>query len=215
MMINRDKIVINSSSGRAVCNMFLTHSERSRNIAILFPGGDNSTDVPTLHYARKAALLCGCDVLSLEYGFQINYNTLSQPEIINAVTDECYYVIDCCLEREYERIFFISKSIGHFISFRVEKKLNNKSIKHICYTPVDANTDDIVKNECIVFTGTKDKWLSQESGSKLSCYDNIKLIQVENAVHSLEVDDDYNQSIRILEYITDKCSEFIKKHMIN
>jgi len=46
-MINRDEVSINSSFGRGVNNMLLTHSKWSKNIAIIFPGGDNSTDVPT------------------------------------------------------------------------------------------------------------------------------------------------------------------------
>jgi len=213
-MINRTEISINSSFGREVNNMFLTHSEGSKNIAILFPGGDNSTDVPTLHYARKAALLCGCDVLSLEYGYQIVYSTLSHSDIMSTVINECYEVINRCLKKEYERIFFISKSMGHFVSLRISNDLDYKKIKHICYTPVDKNVCDIVKNECIVFTGTKDKWLTQDSRNDLSNYKNVDLVQIDNAVHSLEIDDNYNESIRILEYVTDKCSEFIGKNMI-
>jgi predicted alpha/beta-hydrolase family hydrolase len=213
-MINRNEIALNSSFGRIVSNMFLSHGEGSKNIAILFPGGDNSTDVPTLHYARKAALLSGCDVLSLEYGYTINYSTLSQPEIMDTVTGECYEVIKRCLKREYERIFLISKSMGHFISLRIAEQLDIKNIKHICYTPIDAHVSNIVKNECIVFTGTKDKWLTKDGRNELAKYSKIDLIQVENAVHSLEVDDNFKQSIRILEYITDKCSDFIKSNMV-
>jgi len=104
-MINRSVITLNSSFGRVVNNMFLSHGEGSKNIAILFPGGDNSTDVPTLHYARKAALLAGCDVLSLEYGYRVNYSTLSQPEKMDTVTDECHEVIKRCVKKEYERVF--------------------------------------------------------------------------------------------------------------
>jgi hypothetical protein len=208
-MIKRDEINYNSSFGRVTNNMLLTHGEGSKNIAILFPGGDNSTDVPTLHYARKAALLSGCDVLCLEYGCSVGYNTLSQPEILNKVANECEGVIRQCIAKDYKKIFFISKSIGHVISFRIDEKLGNK-INHICYTPINANVDDILKRECIVFTGTKDKLLTVDSRKILSNRENIKLVIIENAVHSLEIDDNYKESIRILEYVTDKCSEFIK-----
>lgn len=40
-MINRNEIALNSSFGRVVNNMFLSHGEGSKNIAVLFPGGDN------------------------------------------------------------------------------------------------------------------------------------------------------------------------------
>jgi hypothetical protein len=212
-MIDKNEVTLNSSFGRVVNNMFLYHVEESKNIAILFPGADNSTDIPTLHYARKAALLSGCDVLSLEYGYAINYNTLSQPEIIDTVIDECYEVIKRCVKNEYERIFLISKSMGHFISLRISEQLDIKRIKHICYTPIDINDSDIVKYECVVFTGTKDKWLSMAARNELANYSNVDFIQMKDAVHSLEIDDNYKQSIKILEYITDKCFDFIKNNV--
>jgi len=71
----------------------------------------------------------------------------------------------------------------------------------------------MVKNKCIVFTGTKDKWLTKEYRNKLASYSNIDVVEVENAGHSLEVDDDYKQSIWIIEYMTDKRSDFIKHNM--
>ena len=213
-MINRSIITINSRFGREANSMFLSHSEGSRNLAILFPGRKNSTDVPTLYYARKAALLAGCDFLSLEYGYRANVSTMSRTEIIDTVKDECLEVINRCMKKEYERIFFISKSMGHFFSLRITDKFDKKIIKHICYTPIDEHVIEIVKNECIVFTGTKDKLLSEESRNELAKYSNVVLIQVENAVHSLEIEDDYKQSIRILEYITDKCSDFIRENMV-
>lgn len=108
-MINRSEITLNLSFGRTVNNMFLAHSEGGKNIAILFPGGDNTTDVPTLHYTRKAALLAVCDVLSLEYGYRVDYATIAQPEIMDIVTLECHEVINRCVKEEYERIFFKQK----------------------------------------------------------------------------------------------------------
>jgi len=97
---------------------------------------------------------------------------------------------------------------------RIAGQLDSKRVKHICYTPIDSHVNEIVKNECIVFTGTKDKWLTKNARNELANHSNIILIQVENAVHSLEIDDDYKQSIRILEYITDKCSDLIKDNMV-
>jgi len=104
--------------------------------------------------------------------------------------------------------------MGHYFSLRIAEQLDSKRIKHICYTPIDAHISEIVKNECIVFTGTKDKWLTKDGRNELANYSNIDLIQVENAVHSLEIDDNYKQSIRILEYITDKCYEQYGKNVL-
>jgi hypothetical protein len=214
-MIERSEIVINSSFGKQIANMFLTHSEGSKNIAILFPGANNSTDVPTLHYGRKAALLCGCDVLSIEYGYKIGYVTLSKPEIMSLVIKDCREAVNHCLRRGYERIFFISKSMGYFISLKIDNEFDVKSIRHISYTPVTANVKDIANRDCIVITGTKDKWFTMDDRNELLRRGNVELILLENAGHSLEIDDNYSESISILGHITDRCAEYIKRNMIN
>jgi hypothetical protein len=40
---------------------------------------------------------------------------------------------------------------------------------------------------------------------------NVQLMQIENAVHSLEIDDNYEESIEILKRVTKKCADFIKR----
>lgn len=94
--------------------------------------------------------MAGCDVLSLENGYRFDYGMITQPEIMDTVTAECHEVIKRCVKKEYERIFFISKSIGHSFSLKITEQLDNKRIKHICYTPIDAHVSEIVKNDCIV-----------------------------------------------------------------
>lgn len=213
-MIIRTEVSYNSRFGRTVSNQLLSHEKGAKNLAILFPGGDNSTDIPTLHYARKAALICGCNVLSLEYGYNIGYATLNEPEIIRAVADECNEVIEQTLLETYEQLFLISKSMGHFISFKIDELSKSKIIRHICYTPVTANIEEISKRNCKVFTGSKDKWITNESVESIKSLPNIDLRIIENGVHSLEIDDDYVASIRILEVVTKECADYINQYMI-
>jgi hypothetical protein len=64
-----------------------------------------------------------------------------------------------------------------------------------------------------VLTGTKDKWFLEADIQKLKGLMDIELVVVENAVHSLEIDDDYKASIKILEEITDDCASYIRKYI--
>lgn len=206
-MIKREVISIKSKSGNIIDNMFLSHSEDIKNIAIIFPGGDNSTDIPTLHYARKAALLCDCDVLSIKYG----YNNFNEENNMDIVIEECYNLITKCLNKNYTNVFFISKSIGNTISFKVSEMLGDKPIKYISYTPISENVIDLATKQCIIFTGTNDKWISKKDIKELMNKSNVELMQIENAVHSLEIDDNYEESIEILKRVTKKCADFIKR----
>lgn len=208
-MIKRDVVSIESKSGNIIDNMFLSHSEGTKNIAIIFPGGDNLTDIPTLHYARKAALLCDCDVLSIKYG----YNNFNEESNMNIVIEECYNLIAKCLNKDYSNVFFISKSIGNTISFRVSEMLEDRSIKYISYTPISENVIDLATKQCIVFTGTNDKWISKKDIEELMNKSNVQLMQIENAVHSLEIDDNYEESIEILKRVTEKCADFIRRNI--
>lgn len=208
-MIKREVISIKSKSGNIIDNMFLSHSESTKSIVIIFPGGDNSTDIPTLHYARKAALLCGCDVLSIKYG----YNNFNEENNMNIVIEECYNLIAKCLNRNYSNVFFISKSIGNTISFRVSEMLEDRSIKYISYTPISENVINLATKQCIVFTGTNDKWISKKDIEELMNKSNVQLMQIENAVHSLEIDNNYEESIEILKRVTEKCADFIKRNI--
>lgn len=209
-MIKRSAITVQSKLGHSIHNMFLTHEEGVKSLAVLFPGGDNSTDVPTLHYARKAALLAGCDVLSIQYSNKLGHDL----EVLNTVSEESFQVVAKALQNKYLQLFCINKSIGHSVAFRVDDRLNGMNIHHICYTPLAVHVTDIIKRKCMVLTGTKDKWFSKEDIQKLESLMDIELVTVENAVHSLEIDDDYKASIKILEKITDDCASYIQKFIV-
>jgi hypothetical protein len=210
LVINRGEITYDSKSGIQTHNMLLTHNTTSKNLAILFPGGDNSTDIPTLHYARKAALLAGCDILSLQYG----YYSLNNSEIVNKVVEECYEIIQRAFTQGYLKIFLICKSVGHFIALRTGDMLIDKEINFVCYTPLSNNIESIKKLNALVITGTNDKWCCTNDSDALIALPNIELLRVKNAAHSLEIDDDYERSIEILQEITDRCSCYIRKNML-
>ena len=210
--IARSAITIQSKLGHSVQNLLLTHGAGSKSLAVLFPGGENSTDVPTLHYARKAALLAGCDVLSIEYSDKIGYD----PEVLAIVAEESCQVVAKALQNGYAQLFYINKSIGHSIAFRVDERFTNANldIRHICYTPLAVHVVDIKKRKCLVLTGTKDKWFSKEDVQEIKDLRDVELVAVENAVHSLEIDDDYHASLKILEKITDACAGYIQKFIV-
>lgn len=210
-MIERSLIKIDSKHINENHIQFLKHQKRSNNLVVIFPGGDNSTDIPTLHYARKAALLVGCDVLSLKYGVSPSKLDFQDKNLYMTLIEECFIAMNRVNFREYEKIFFISKSIGNLIAIDVDNEHFNSEVTHIFYTPVEALIDKIQDQNCIVFTGEKDKFIKKESISLLKKCSNTKVYQFPNAVHSLEVNDDISESFRILESVTEILSEYLEK----
>jgi len=213
-MIERSWIEIDSKYIKKYYVQFLKHTKKSNALAVIFPGGDNSTDIPTLHYARKAALLKGCDILNLQYGVHKCEVDINDKELYKALVEECFLAINKVNHSDYEIIFFISKSFGNSIALDVDKEYLNSKVVHIFYTPLSQMVDQIKKSTCLILTGTKDKYFDSESIEKLVDCTNVEVHQFENAVHSLEVNDDVWESIKILERATKVCSEYIEAHLV-
>lgn len=206
-MIERSFIKIDTKYVDENQIQFFKHRNHSNKLVIIFPGGNNSTDIPTLHYARKAALLIGCDVLSLKYASKLDFN---DSDNYKTLTKACFSAINEVNFSAYEKIFFISKSIGNIIALDVDNEYFNSKLTHIFYTPLEDLVDKIQSKNCLVFTGTNDKFIKKESVEVMLKYPNAEVHQFPNAVHSLEVNDDVSESLKILERATKLCSEYLE-----
>lgn len=206
-MINRSFIKVKSSFGYEIENLYFAHSSKANSIVIIFPGSDYSCDKPVLHYARKAALLSGCDVLSLEYGsFNSSKETLD--DFLDRIIKESYEAVQLCLANTYENIYFISKSLGTIVAGEISELIGYKKINNLFLTPIKDTTKYIMKSNCSIVVGTNDKFFSRKDIDNITNpYVDIHI--VEGAVHSLEVDD-YIKSIQILSDVTKICADFVK-----
>ena len=208
-MISKSIIKVNSSFGHEINNLYLTHSPESKSIAVLFPGGDGTCDKPVLHYARKAVLLSGCDVLSLEYGY-VRTDKTYKKEFFEQTVKEVKEAIEKCLENSYEKIYFISKSAGTRIAGEISKSMGYDKVRNLFMTPVVYAIPHIINSECTVIAGTKDKLFPREYIDKISASPSVHLNILNNAAHSLEIEDDCMESLKILSVVTKICADFVK-----
>ncbi|MFA5523415.1 MAG: hypothetical protein WDA24_03575 [Tissierellales bacterium] len=169
-----------------------------------------SCDRPLLHYARKAALLSGCDVLSLEYGY-FKTNNSFRSDYLEQTIHEAYETIQIALSNSYKRIFFISKSLGTSIAGNISELLGYDIINNMFLTPISHTIPHIIKSKCTVVVGTNDKFFSKENIDLIATYSSVNLHIINDAKHSLEVDEDCMKSIEILKDITGLCLDFVSK----
>jgi hypothetical protein len=209
-LINKSFIKVKSSWGHDINNLFLTQSPKSDSIVILFPGGDYSCDKPLLHYARKATLLSGCDVLSLEYGY-FKTNNSFKIDFLEQIIKEAYEAIQIALSNSYKRIYFISKSLGTSVAGEMSNLIGYDKINNLFLTPTSHTIPHIINSRCVVVVGSNDKFFSKENIDTISTYSSVDLHIINNAAHSLEVDDNYRESLEILSYVTNLCESFICK----
>lgn len=207
-MINKSTVQVKSNFGHEINNLFLTQTPKSNSIVILFPGGEGNCDKPLLHYARKATLLSGCDVLSLEYGFY-RANKDYNEEFFKQTVEEVKEAINKCSCSSYENIYFISKSVGTIIAGEISKVIGYDKVSNLFLTPTINTIPYIENSKCTVVVGTKDKFFPKEYIEKVSNLSSVNLKTINNATHSLEIGDNYIKSLEILGAVAKLCESFV------
>lgn len=134
-MIDVSDIVVKAYEGHDIHSEFYEQSEKDKSFVVIFPGGDGSCDKPLIHYARKAALIAGHDVLCLSYGRKEPVKSLV--DSLEVETKECYDAICKCISENYRNIYFISKSLGTGIAGRISRELGYDKVNNIFLTPIN------------------------------------------------------------------------------
>ena len=183
-------------------------------IAVLFPGIGYHCDKPLLYYSAK---------LSVQHQYElvkITYTNLSR-SIPEAYAD-AYAQTEKYLENidwnQYEDILFISKSIGTAVAAAYAQK-HDIHCRNIYYTPL-AQTFDFAPQSGIAFHGTKDSWVETAVIAEKCQEYNLPLHIIENANHSLELEDAHcsspsriksvvPQSLRILTNVMELAEQYI------
>lgn len=207
-MIEFSTIVVKAYEGHDIHNEFYRQTEGGDSLVVIFPGGNYSCDRPLLHYARKAALLCGHDVLCISYG---RNKVNKEVPFLELEVKESFEAIKKCMTPNYKNIFFVSKSLGTTISGRISKEMGYDKVKSIYMTPLSEALEHITSTKCIVIAGTNDKFLPQESITYLKQYDNVELYLFEGARHSMELDDDLEGCLKILGDVTHICERIFRE----
>lgn len=209
-MVNKSYTTVKSTWGHNINNLYLTHNPKSDTIVILFPGADYSCDKPLLHYARKVGLLSGCDVLCLEYGY-FKTSNFYHPDYLERTLSEVKETIQLCLSNPYKHIYFISKSLGTIIAGEVSSSLGYEKIHNLFLTPIASTFQHITSTKCTVVIGSKDKQFPAEYIEKIRTLPSVALHIIDNAAHSLEVEDSWKESIEILSVLTNLYERFVDK----
>lgn len=211
-MIEREYIRLNSKCGMDIVNQLHTHTEGSEALVVLFPGYSYSCESPLLYYTRKAAMLSGCDTLSLEFSFLPDGSRMSD-EDLRRITEESFTTIENAIRnRNYKTIVFISKSIGSLAAGEIGQRMGYKNVLQIFLTPLPESLPYIMKSDCMAVVGTKDKYMTGDFISALKKCPSVELKIIDGVGHSLENNDCCKESISLLQQVTGLCEGYIKKH---
>ncbi|AAK78013.1 hypothetical protein BJV85_000135 [Clostridium acetobutylicum] len=183
--------------------------ENSSALTVIFPGINYGHEKPLLYYARKAAAQNNIDILCINYKNKISWEDIGK-QSIEDVAIEIKGIIKNVIEKKYDNIYFLGKSVGTEIAGCTSSKLNIDNIKFLYLTPIEETLKYIVDRKCIVVSGTKDEFFKSECINKIRENKNVKLMLFEGANHSLEIKDDIIRSLRILDNVAQLYLDFFK-----
>lgn len=180
----------------------------NKKIAIIFPGIGYSSERPLLYYARKVLQKNGYEVINIDYsGIEkdsilesvdgssvsngVAVNRISKDKLLELVSKAIEVVrnqfdrIDYSL---YDRIIFVSKSVGAVVSAVYAKRIGINPY-NIMITPLDY-AFQFVDEECgCVFCGEDDPLVNFQSIRSICKEKKINFYDFKSANHSLETED--------------------------
>ncbi|WP_167958024.1 hypothetical protein [Anaerosporobacter faecicola] len=176
-----------------------------KKIIIFFPGIGYGVNCPLFYYADFIAETKGYERFSVDYG-----NLLSdQSKPLEHRLDELRnYELKQLREipfNEYEKIIFLSKSIGTVEAGWISNRLN-LPVTQVFLTPIK-ETLPYCTSDCKIVIGTKDKCYPMYK--EHSEYNNVNILCVNGANHLLEIEKEPYKSMNIVKQVM----EFIMKNV--
>lgn len=162
----------------------------SEKIAVIFPGIGYTCDKPLLYYGAKFAMEHGYEVVRLPYGGfpkKVKGDRKKMEKSFALALDQSREMLGKIRWEDYDRILFISKSIGTAVAAAYGKE-KGLQVRHVFFTPLK-ETFSFGVSDAVAFHGTADPW-AEDSDIEEGCREaGIPLYITEGANHSLETGD--------------------------
>lgn len=200
-------VIYKSKNEKDIINDFYHDEDKNHSLVVLFPGVNYNFEKPLLYYARKLASIEEMDVLCIRYGYKLSKDDIGT-EIIKTIADEILPVIKKFSYKKYNKLYFISKSIGGEIAGDIAKNIGYENVRSFYLTPTPSTIQHMIEANVYTIIGTKDPIFSEKNIKALEDCKNIKMTLIKNAQHSLEVDNNIQESVEILGKVTAIYKEF-------
>lgn len=194
-----------------------THFDNdARKLCVLLSGTNYLYDKPLMYYANMAMLQQGYDVVQVNYTYEDAF--FEQPITLIAtqiLKDVKSVIVDVCQRVAYDDILFVGKSLGTLpMSFHFSQKQETYP-KLIMLTPLLQQEEVYTKllaieNELLLIIGDADPHYDQQKVATLNEKDNVSVLVISDANHSLDVvPNDMEKSLASLTKTMQRIRAFI------
>lgn len=178
-----------------------------KKLAVLFPGWGYGQEKPLLYYGNEAMVQQGYETLRLSYGNLTQDERYSIEERRENIKKKVLSELAQVEWETYDKVIFLSKSIGTVMAGIAEKELGLKNVYQIFLTPLPQTLPFFKAGKCKVFAGTKDKYLGAEELRNYCEEHGIFYRQFEGVGHSMEDTQDVLRSLEIMKEIVKEYKE--------
>ncbi len=205
--------------GELVPNNFFHQNAEADHLAILFPGIGYTCQMPLLYYQTGLFLWSlGADVLWVEYSYnRADFQSLPDSEQKNWFNADVTASFKAGLEqRAYSKVTLSGKSLG---TLALGQLLTSEpSLSHaqaIWLTPL--LKDQKLRGEIrkarqrsLLLIGTKDVHYDAACLEEMKTLPHVRTVVLEGADHSLEVEGDVSNSIKLMDQVILEIERFVK-----
>jgi pimeloyl-ACP methyl ester carboxylesterase len=205
--------------GELVPNTFFHQNRGADHLAILFPGIGYTCQMPLLYYETGLFLWSlGADVLWVEYAYnQADFKSMPEgkrKDWFNAdVTASCKAGLE---QRAYSNVTLSGKSLGTLaLGHLLTSEPALSHAQAIWLTPLlkDQKLRAEIrqaKQRSLLLIGTKDAHYDAAYLEEMKTLPHAKTVVLEGADHSLEIEGDVSNSIRLIEQVIQEIQRFVQ-----
>jgi len=217
-MISNDQLKIRGYGGRPLKNRYLKQSDDTQEVALVFPGLAYNSSMPLLHYSIETILASGINVLTVDYDYSNNSEFMKQSQTTksNWLIEDIEGALSVITEEENQKVVCLTgKSLGTLaLGHLLETYDNLRDVKTIWLTPLIKNPELLEQmlaymKDAVMVIGTKDPHYDRDIVDRLNASTQLSGIIIDGANHSLEIDGDVTQSLRVLMQIVAILQQFL------
>jgi predicted alpha/beta-hydrolase family hydrolase len=217
-MIPNDQLKIRGYGGRPLKNRFFKQSADTQKVALVFPGQAYNSNMPLLHFSVETILASGINVLTVDYDYSNNPEFLKQPQMTRSewLVEDIEAALEVITEEEKQKVVCLTgKSLGTLaLGHLLETHENLRDAKTIWLTPLIKNPELLEQmlaymKDAVMVIGTKDPHYDRDIVDRLNASTQLSGIIIDGAKHSLEIEGDVTQSLRVLMQIVAILQQFL------
>jgi hypothetical protein len=218
-MVSRDQLTIKGYNDRSLKNTLFLQADDTQKVAIVFPGLAYNSQMPLLHYTIKTMIDSGLNVLSVDYDYSNNPEFMEQSQKIRAdwLIEDVEAAIRFITEKKNQEVVCLAgKSLGTLaVGHLIETNEDLRKTKTIWLTPLIKNPQLLEQmlahmTDAVLVIGTNDQHYDSDIIDRLNATTQLSGIVVERANHSLEIEGDSTQSLRVLMQIVTIIQQFLE-----